>query len=301
MKNVAPQHVPMRSALYLPGINQRAIEKARSLAADVVIFDLEDAVAPEMKAQARRNLEEAFQGGPVARGLNVIRINAPDAGELASDLETVRKCRPHALLLPKVSNPYEVAVIRRHMAGSSPNATPALWCMIESTLGLMRVADIAAALDGGRPAVACLVIGTNDIARETGVSTEQGRHHMHPWLMAAVLAAKANGVALLDGVWNDFKDTEGFEVEAVQGRMMGFDGKTLIHPTQIEPANRVFAPGPEAVEEARVVVAAFAEPANAGKGVINLSGRMVELLHLQMARRVLDRHEAIQARMAGSA
>ena len=295
MKNVAPQHVPMRSALYLPGINQRAIEKARSLAADVVIFDLEDAVAPEMKAQARRNLEEAFQGGPVARGLNVIRINAPDAGELASDLETVRKCRPHALLLPKVSNPYEVAVIRRHMAGSSPNATPALWCMIESTLGLMRVADVAAALDGGRPAVACLVIGTNDIARETGVSTEQGRHHMHPWLMAAVLAAKANGVALLDGVWNDFKDTEGFEVEAVQGRMMGFDGKTLIHPSQVEPCNEVFAPSEDEIEHSRKVIAAFNEAQAEGRGVVTVDGRMIENLHVDNALRILAVADAIAA------
>jgi citrate lyase subunit beta/citryl-CoA lyase len=301
MKNVVPQHVPMRSALYLPGTNQRAIEKARSLAADVVIFDLEDAVAPDMKAQARRNLEEAFKDGAVSRGLNVIRINAPDDGQLVSDLETVRKCRPHAILLPKVSHPNEVVAIRRHIAASSPDAIPALWCMIESALGLLRVADIAAAMDGDHPAVACLVIGTNDITRETGVSAEQGRYHMHSWLMAAVLAAKANGVTLLDGVWNNFNDTEGFEAEAVQGRMMGFDGKTLIHPTQIEPTNRVFAPGPDAVSDARNVVAAFADPVNAGKGVINLSGRMVELLHLQMAWRVLDMHEAILARAVNPA
>lgn len=287
---------PMRSALYLPGNNLRAIEKARTLPADVVIFDLEDAVAPAAKPEARRSLEQAFAVGAVAGGVNVIRVNAFDSGEFAADLETVRNSRPHAILVPKVSHPDEVAAIRRDMAATLGASVPALWCMIETAQGVLQVAQIAAARQGTSRAVDGLVIGTNDIARETGVSMARGRQFMLPWLMAAVLAAKANGVAILDGVWNDFKNVEGFEAEAVQGCMMGFDGKTLIHPTQIEPANRIFAPAPEAIEDARTIVATFADPANAGKGVINVDGRMVELLHLQMAQHVLRKHEAIQAR-----
>lgn len=288
---------PMRSALYLPGSNQRAIEKARSLPADVVIFDLEDAVAPDAKPQARRNLEEAFAGGAVGGGVNVIRVNALDSGEFADDLVTVGRCRPHAMLVPKVSHPDEVASIRRSMAAAFGGAGPALlWCMVETAQGVQQAERIAASTHDGARAIDCLVIGTNDIARETGVSMGQGRQFMQPWLMEVVLAAKANGLAILDGVWNDFKNAEGFEAEAVQGQLMGFDGKTLIHPAQVDPANRIFAPAVEAIEDARTIVAAFADPANAGKGVINLDGRMVELLHLEMAKRVLKKDEAIRAR-----
>lgn len=292
-----PALPPLRSALYLPAINRRAIDKARTLPADAVIFDLEDAVAPEAKDEARRNLEEAFAAGKVASGFSVIRVNALGSEELAGDLQTVRKCRPDAVLLPKVSRPEDVVALRQRIGDSGRMS---LWCMVETAQGLLRAADIAAAAADARLPVECFVIGTNDIARETGVSMAQGRQFMAPWLMAAVLAAKANGLAILDGVWNDFRDTEGFDSEAAQGRMMGFDGKTLIHPTQVEAANRLFGPAPEAVAEARSIVAAFADPANAGKGVINMGGRMVELLHLQMARQLLSKLEAIEARAAAT-
>lgn len=286
----------MRSALYLPGSNARAIEKARNLAADAVIFDLEDAVAAAEKPEARRNLEKAFERGMVARGLNVVRTNSHGTADFAADLDTARRCRPHAILVPKVSRPGQVDAICRELDAKFGAHRPALWCMIETADGVLAVAQIASARHSGSRAIECLVVGTNDIARETGVSMENGRQHMHPWLMTVVLAAKANGLVVLDGVFNDFKDAEGFNAEAAQARMMGFDGKTLIHPTQLEPANRVFAPSPEAVEEAREIVAAFSDPANAGRGVINLAGRMVELLHLEMARRLIDKDAAIRAR-----
>lgn len=285
---------PLRSALYLPATNQRAIEKSRSLAADVVIFDLEDAVAPELKAQARANLVAAFDSAPAwGRSLRVLRVNATDSPFLDKDLETVEACRPDAILLPKVSGEEDVQELARRMASRSEEEAPALWCMIETAQGLTRLNEIVATALRIRPRLACLVVGTNDIARETGVSTLEQRRYLVPWLMSTVLAAKANGVSVLDGVWNDFKDGRGFEEETRQAQLMGFDGKTLIHPSQIEFANSAFAPSLQAVDDARSIVAAFANPANAGRGVLNMNGRMVELLHLEMARRTLQMAEAI--------
>lgn len=291
-----PALFPLRSALYLPATNRRAIDKARILPADAVIFDLEDAVAPEAKDEARRNLEKAFADGRVASGINVIRVNALGSDELAADLETVRRCAPNALLLPKVSRRQDLVEIRQRIEGGGEGARLSLWCMIETAQGLLRAADIAGAAADPRWPMECFVIGTNDIARETRVSAGEGRRYLLPWLMSAVLAAKANGLAILDGVWNDFKDAQGFDAEAAQGRGMGFDGKTLIHPTQIEPANRAFAPAPEAIAHARAVVQAFADPAHASKGVINLNGQMIELLHLEMAQQILRMGEIIRAR-----
>lgn len=282
---------PLRSALYLPASNRRAIEKARALPADAVIFDLEDAVAPNEKEAARQNLLQAFAGGPVARGLNVIRVNGLDQDDLARDLAVARLCRPDAVLIPKVSTKDDLWAAGERLGMELP-----MWCMIETAAGIDNVSSIASCKDGnGRPASQCLVIGTNDIMRETGVSMQPQRTFMQPWLMAVVLAAKANGLRVLDGVWNDFRNEDGFAQEATQGRLMGFDGKTLIHPDQIEPANRIYSPSPEALAEACAIVEAFDDPVNAGKGVISLNGRMVERLHLAMAQSLLARH----AQMAG--
>jgi citrate lyase subunit beta/citryl-CoA lyase len=283
--------LPFRSVLYLPAINQRAIEKARGLPADAVIFDLEDAVAPNEKEAARQNLLQAFSGGPVARGLNVIRVNGLDQEDFARDLAVARLCRPDAVLVPKVSTRDDVWTAGERLGMELP-----LWCMIETAAGIDNVSSIASCKDGsGNPTSQCLVIGTNDIMRETGVSLQPERAFMQSWLMAVVLAAKANGLRVVDGVWNDFRNEEGFAQEATQGRLMGFDGKTLIHPGQIEPANRIFSPSPEALAEACAIVEAFDDPVNEGKGVINLNGRMVERLHLAMAQSLLARH----ALMAG--
>jgi citrate lyase subunit beta/citryl-CoA lyase len=291
-----PTLLPLRSALYLPATNRRAIEKARTLPADAVIFDLEDAVAPDAKGEARRNLEEAFAAGRVATGTSVIRVNALGSEELAADLETVRRCAPDALLLPKVSRPEGLVAIRQRVGTEHSGRRLSLWCMVETAQGLLRATDIAAAAADLRLPLECFVVGTNDIARESGVSLADGRRYLVPWLMSTVLAAKANGLRILDGVWNDFKDVQGFDSEAAQGCNMGFDGKTLIHPTQVEPANRAFAPTPEAVAHARAVVSAFADPVHAGKGVISLNGQMVELLHLEMARRLLRMDELTRVR-----
>lgn len=291
---------PLRSALYLPATNQRAIDKSRSLAADVVIFDLEDAVAADLKATARANLVAAFSNaGPWGHGLRVVRVNAIDSPFLDEDLDLVATCRPDAILLPKVSGERDVLEIAGRVAGRSVGKQPALWCMIETAQGLTRLNEIVTTALSVQPRLGCLVVGTNDIARETGVSTLEHRRYMVPWLMSTVLAAKANGVSVLDGVWNDFKNATGFEEETRQAQLMGFDGKTLIHPSQIEFANAAFAPSSQAVDDARAIVAAFADPANAGRGVLNMNGRMVELLHLEMARRTLQISEAI--RLAGEA
>jgi len=292
---------PRRSVLYVPAANSRAMTKARDLDCDAVVFDLEDAVAPAMKEQARRYLAEAFQGGPLGGGREaVIRVNAVETTDFALDMEAVAACRPDAVLLPKVDSP-EVWVAL-HQACRAYHLLPSLqaWAMVETPAGLLALDNIAHAGVAAEHALRCLVVGTNDLAKETGVSTGDGRAWMLPWLMQAVLVARRYGLNVLDGVWNDFGDTTGFDAEAAQGRKMGFDGKTLIHPTQVEPANRAFSASPEAVEDARRIVAAFAQPEHAGAGVINLQGRMVERLHLGQAERLLAIDDAIRARKAAA-
>ena len=280
---------PLRSALYLPASNQRAIEKARTLSADAVIFDLEDAVAPNEKEAARRNLLLAFANGPVASGINVIRVNSLDTEDFSADLKAARQCRPDAVLIPKICSVDDVRGASERLGGGLD-----LWCMIETAEGLENISAIAAYGRGeGKSVARCLVVGTNDIVRETGVSAQPDRLFMQPWLMAVVLAAKANGLRVLDGVWNDFRNEDGFAKEATQGRLMGFDGKTLIHPVQIEPTNGIFSPSAEVIAEAHAIIAAFEDPANVDKGAINLGGRMVERLHLEMARSLLERHAAM--------
>lgn len=289
------QFRPIRSALYLPASNQRAIEKSRALQSDVVIFDLEDAVAPGQKAAARANLVLAFGGAnTTSRHVRVIRVNGMESPFLADDLDSVATCKPDAVLLPKVSSASDVVEFARRAAGRGAGAVPALWVMIETAQGLTQLSEIVTTGVRGIPRLECLVLGTNDIARETGVSLMDHRRYMIPWLLSVVLAAKANGVSVLDGVWNDFKNMTGFEDETRQSQLMGFDGKTLIHPSQIDFANTAFSPSPDAIEDARAIVAAFADPVNAGSGVINMDGRMVELLHLEMARRTLQIAEAIR-------
>lgn len=303
MSDPAPASRPHRSALYMPANNVRAIDKARTLPVDVVIFDLEDAVAPDAKEVARGNLLAAFRQGGFGSRKRVIRVNHTATAFFARDVEVAMACAPDAILVPKVSNAGDVAQasegIARHRAEGA--RAPALWAMIETVEAL---GDLNAIGEAGRRAsvpLECLVVGTNDIARETGVSTGAGRPYMVPWLMSIVLVAKRYGLVVLDGVWNDFKDLGGFEEEVRQGKAMGFDGKTLIHPSQVALANTVFAPTAREIEDAQAIVAAFARPEHAGAGVINLDGRMVELLHLEMARRTLDMESAIRAAAGESA
>lgn len=274
---------PCRSALYLPAANDRAIAKARTLPADAVILDLEDAVAPEQKAAARAAAVAAFAAGDFGRRLTVLRVNAIDTEWGADDLAAAAMLDIDAVLAPKVDGPGDVARYDAALAGA--RAGVRLWVMIETCLAvgcLQAIADMAATTR-----LAGFVMGTNDLALEMRARPGANRSTLLPFLGLSLAAARSRGLVALDGVCNDFTDLNRFRTEAEQGLAMGFDGKTLIHPAQIEPCNAVFTPGEAAVEEARAVAAAFALPENAGKGAIRLDGRMVERLHLREAERVL--------------
>jgi citrate lyase subunit beta/citryl-CoA lyase len=285
--------VPHRSVLYVPAVNQRAIAKCASLACDAVVFDLEDAVAPAMKDAARAHLTQVFAQGRPAPRTCVVRTNGlADAG-FAQDLALVAQVRPDAVLVPKVAGLQDAQALCASLDGL--DAGIRLWLMVETAGALSVLDDIVAAARGAHGRLECLVVGTNDIAKETGVSAGDGRAYLMPWLMRCVLAARRFGVGVLDGVWNDFGDQQGFAAELAQSVKMGFDGKTLIHPSQIAGANQAFAPSGAAVEEARAIVAAFALPAHAQAGVIQIEGRMVERLHLAQAERLLRLQARIEA------
>jgi citrate lyase subunit beta/citryl-CoA lyase len=284
---------PRRSALYMPGSNARAIEKAKTLAADVVIFDLEDAVAPDMKAQAREQVCAAVRAGGYGRRELVIRINAPETPWGEADLAAAVAAAPDAILVPKVSSAETLAAVGLGRLGATERTR--IWAMIETPLAILQVEAIARAARDASTRLDCLVMGTNDLAKDTRALLLPGRAAMLPWLMTALAAARAHGIDILDGVYNSLSDADGFRAECEQGRDCGFDGKTLIHPDQIAAANAVFAPSAEEVDNARAIVALFEQPEHAGKGAVSHNGRMVERLHAEMARRVLALGEAIAA------
>jgi citrate lyase subunit beta/citryl-CoA lyase len=282
---------PRRSMLYMPGSNARAIEKARELPADGVILDLEDAVAPDAKAQAREMVVQALQKGGFGGREVLVRINGLDTAWWRDDL-AVAAAGPDALLLPKVSTPEQLRELARHFVGVGAEARIRVWAMMETPLAMLNAREIAAAALDPATRLAGFVMGTNDLAKETRARIVPGRAPMLPWLMACVAAARAYGLAILDGVYNELGDLEGFSAECRQARDLGFDGKTLIHPQQIAPCNAAFSPAPEEVAWARKIIAAFDLPENAGKGVIQIEGRMVERLHAEMARQVVAIAEA---------
>lgn len=267
-----------RSALYLPASNPRAIDKARTLPADVIILDLEDAVAPEAKTQARQAAIAAIHEGGFAPRELVVRINALHTPWGEADLAAFASTPPHAILIPKVATPGDLTAA----AARAPHV--ALWAMIELPAAILNLAHIAAA-----PGLAALVMGTNDLAAELGATPGPDRAPLAPALALTIAAARAHGLTALDGVYNAIDDDAGFAAEAHQGSAFGFDGKTLIHPRQIAPCNAAFSPSPEQLTQARTIVAAFADPANADKGAVRLGGRMVERLHLAAAHRTLAR------------
>jgi citrate lyase subunit beta/citryl-CoA lyase len=275
----------------MPGSNARAIEKARELPADGVILDLEDAVAPEAKAQARELVVQALQKGGFGGREVLVRINGLDTAWWRDDL-AVAAAGPDALLLPKVSTPEQLRELARHFVGVGAEARIRVWAMMETPLAMLNARDIAAAALDPATRLAGFVMGTNDLAKETRARIVPGRAPMLPWLTACVAAARAYGLAILDGVYNELGDLEGFAAECGQARDLGFDGKTLIHPQQIAPCNAAFSPAPEEVAWARKIIAAFDLPENAGKGVIQIEGRMVERLHAEMARQVVAIAEA---------
>lgn len=289
---------PRRSVLYVPATNDKALAKLATLACDAVILDLEDSVAPERKAEARERLPAIV---PPLRSGNrelVIRINAL-AGEWgADDLAAARACRPDAILLPKVDGPGDVLDANDALDTADEPETLALWAMVETPRAMLNLGPLAELGRDRASRLACLVAGTNDLAKDTGVEATPDRRYLAPWLLQMVLAARAGGLDLLDGVSNDFRDMEAFARECRQARAMGFSGKTLIHPAQIGPANAAFSPSAEEVAAAERIVAAFASPENAGKGAISLDGQMVERLHLEEAGRLLARAAAMKLRTA---
>ncbi len=287
---------PRRSVLYMPGSNARAIEKAKTLDADSIILDLEDSVAPQSKAAARAQVGEAVRAGGFGPREVVVRINGLDTPWWTDDVEVVAHAKPDAILVPKVSSPSQFDdVIRRFYAVGATHELR-LWAMLETPLAMLRVESIAAAARDPEIRLTAFVMGTNDLAKETRAKIAPGRAAMLPWLMTCLAAARAYGVDLIDGVYNNLGDADGFAQECAQGRDLGFDGKTLIHPNQIEACNKAFSPTPDEVAQARKIIAAFALPENDGKGVVALDGRMVERLHAEMAHRTLAIADAIAAR-----
>ena len=275
-----PYH-PRRSALYMPASNARAIDKARALACDVVILDLEDAVAPSMKELARDQAVAAARGGGFGSRELVLRVNALDTEWGTEDCHVARDAGFDAVLLPKVSGVEDLANARAALGGDGP----ALWAMIESCVGILALPHIAAAAAEYR--LDCLVAGTNDLALDMRCTPDATRTPLLGHLAMIVTAARAAHIAALDGVCNVLEDGDVLAAECAQGAMFGFDGKTLIHPAQIAAANRAFAPAPAALAEAERIVAAFALPENADKGAIRIDGQMVERLHLYQAERLL--------------
>ena len=291
---------PRRSVLYMPGSNPRAMEKARDLPADVLILDLEDSVAPDAKAQGRENIVKALAGGFGEREV-IVRINGLDTRWWADDLAAVVGSRPDAVLVPKISDPRQFQDIAAKLAELAADPKVRVWAMMETPLAVLNAGAIAAAANDSKTRLAGFVMGTNDLAKDTRARLVPGRAPMLPWLMTCVAAARAYGLSVLDGVYNDLGNAEGFVAECKQALELGFDGKTLIHPRQIEPCNETFSPSPEEVALARKMIAAFDLPENANKGVIQIEGRMVERLHAEMARQTVAIADMIAKRQAPGA
>jgi citrate lyase subunit beta/citryl-CoA lyase len=286
---------PRRSVLYMPGSNARALEKAKTLAADGVILDLEDSVAPDAKETARKQVAEAVKAGGFGRREVFIRINAADTPWHADDLTAAAHAAPDAILVPKVSNPETLELVGRRLLDMHTDLKTRIWAMIETPLALFNILAITAEARDSESRLSGLIMGTNDLAKDTRARLVPGRAPMLPWLATCVAAARTHGIDILDGVYNDIGNAEGFAKECQQGVEFGFDGKTLIHPSQIEPCNKAFSPSAQDVAQARKTIAAFDLPENKGKGVVSIDGRMVERLHADMARRTVAIAEAIDA------
>lgn len=287
MPHSAPTRRPRRSILYVPAANQKALAKLATLSCDAVILDLEDSVAPAEKPAARDGLKAVFAARPWGEREVVVRVNALRSEWGADDLALAAELAPDGILLPKVDTPRDVLEANDVLdEADAPEATR-LWAMIETPRAMLNLGAIAELGRDPASRLDCFVAGTNDLVKETGIRDTPDRRYLLPWLMQMVLAARAGGIDVVDGVSNDFRDAEAFARQCADAAAMGFDGKTLIHPSQIEAANIAFSPSPEAIAEAKAVVAAFADPANRDRGVISLGGRMVERLHLAQAVRLL--------------
>lgn len=282
---------PCRSVLYMPGSNVRALEKAKTLAADVLILDLEDAVAPDMKIQAREQVCEAVKAGGYGRRKCVIRMNGLDTEWADDDMEAAIQAQPDAILAPKVSTPDTLIKLEQKLQKAPSHLQ--LWIMVETPEAFLSIRDLA--YEARKPAarLSCFVLGLNDLTKDLRARFTPGRHGVLPFMALALAAARMQNLDMIDGVFNTLDDENGFIEECEQARNMGFDGKTLIHPAQIEIANRVFAPSAQELEEAHALIDIFNLPENQGQGAINFKGRMVERLHRDMALRVVALAEAI--------
>ncbi|MED7677416.1 CoA ester lyase [Rhodobacteraceae bacterium IMCC15231] len=278
-------HRPLRSALYIPGSKPRALEKARNLPTDSIIFDLEDAVSAESKSEARVILHAALAQGGYGARLKIVRINALNTPWGEADLQALDGLDVDAVLLPKVNSAGDLDALANVVEAKWP-----LWAMLETPLGILNAGEIAA-----HPLLQALVAGTNDLAKDLKCQLTLTRDSLQMALQALVLAARAHDVALLDGVYNQFQDEEGLIAQCRQGRSLGFDGKTLIHPAQLSAANRCFAPSADEIELAQRQISAFEEAEAAGQGVAVLDGTIIENLHIETARKTLAMAQAIAA------
>lgn len=286
-------HRPRRSCLYMPGANPRAIEKAKGLAADSLIFDLEDAVAPESKDEARKIVCEAIKAGGYGTREIVVRINGLDTEWGLDDIQAVMDAGPDAILAPKVAESADIYRLENAMSQAGAPDDMGLWVMIETPKAILNIQQIAEAAE--RTRLTAFVMGTNDLGKDLRViSDPPARTAFQTALSLSVTAARAYNLLAIDGVFNRIKNDEGLISECEQGRLLGFEGKTLIHPAQLDAANRIFAPSADDIEHANDVIDAFADPHNAGKGVLKVNGKMTELLHLEEAKRAVQMAEAIK-------
>lgn len=283
---------PRRTALYLPATNDKALGKARALPIDIVILDLEDSVAPQRKEEAREAAVAAVREGGFGDREVIIRTNGLDTPWALDDLAAAAQSGANGVLVPKIGSAADV--LRCNELLSAAPTELALWAMIETCAAIVALPAIAASQGGTR--LAAMVLGTNDLAKEMRATLTPDRLAFLPILTSAVVAARAQGLVVLDGVCNDFQDMERFEAECRQGLTLGFDGKTIIHPRQVDPCNNVFSPTPEEVQWSERIIAAFDAPEHAGKGVVQIDGRMVELLHLEDAHRVREMARVIAQR-----
>ena len=286
---MATPHRPVRSVLYIPGAKDRALHKARSLPVDAIIFDLEDAVAPSEKANARAILSAALAEGGYGARMKIVRINGLDTPWGAEDLGHFAAAKPDAILIPKVETVAQVAQVADALAAAGARDTE-IWAMMETPAGILNANALAQA-----PGLTGFVLGTNDLAKELGCRFRADRLPMQVALQTCMLAARAAGIVCVDGVYNAFKDTDGLRAECEQGRDLGMDGKTLIHPAQVDIANEVFAPGTEEIDLARRQIEAFKVAEAAGEGVAVVDGKIVENLHVATATALLAKADAISA------
>ncbi|MCC8984292.1 HpcH/HpaI aldolase/citrate lyase family protein [Bradyrhizobium acaciae] len=286
---------PRRSLLFMPGSNARALEKARTLPADGIILDLEDSVAPEAKAIAREQIAKAVAAKGFGKREVLIRINALDTPWWVDDIAMAGKAQPDGILVPKISTVDDLNAVADRLSDVNAPASIRVWAMIETARAVLDADKLAAASKDSETRLAGFVFGPNDIARETRIRMKPGRAAMIPMITHCILATRAHGLEILDGPYGDISNVDGFAEECAQGRDLGFDGKTLIHPSHIDACNAIFTPPEAEVTEARKIIAAFEQPENASRGAIQLDGRMVERLHAEMAKRTIAIADAIAA------